>query len=130
MGKSMKCKFDDAAREYLNRFYCILDEMIWGMTGAQLDESISHNFIVQMIPHHRAAIEMSENILKYTGNEELRQIAADIIDEQGKNIENMLAIEDKCSRLCNAKQDLCRYQDRMEQMQQLKRRIGCQWNKD
>lgn len=40
--------------------------MIQGMTDDELDESISHNFIVQMIPHHKAAIEMSQNLLQYT----------------------------------------------------------------
>lgn len=115
----MQCRFDDATKEYLSRFYCILDEMIWGMTSAELNNSISHNFIVQMIPHHRAAIEMSENILKFTENAALCSIASNIIEEQTKSIENMLAIKEKCSGLRNARQDLCRYQGRMEQIMQI-----------
>ncbi len=53
---------------YLNRFYSILDRMIQDMTNARLGNSISVNFMTQMIPHHRAAIEMSQNLLQYTTN--------------------------------------------------------------
>ena len=44
------------AEEYLRTLHCIIDRMIEGMTCAELTNSISHKFIVQMIPHHRAAI--------------------------------------------------------------------------
>ena len=64
MANSERFSFD--TKEYLNTFYCILDQMVREMTTANLTESISNNFIVQMIPHHQAAIRMSENLLKYT----------------------------------------------------------------
>lgn len=115
----MQCRFDDVTKEYLNTFYCILDEMIWGMTSAELNDSISHNFIVQMIPHHRAAIEMSKNILKYTENAALCQIASGIIEEQTKSIENMERIQAGCSRRRNARQELCRYKSKTEQIMQV-----------
>lgn len=57
-------RLSNVTKNYLSAFNCILDEMIQRMTEAEQSDSISHNFIVQMIPHHRAAIEMSENILK------------------------------------------------------------------
>ena len=56
--------FSNVTKRYLSRFDEILDEMIQGMTDAPLTDSISHNFIVQMIPHHQAAIQMSENHLR------------------------------------------------------------------
>ena len=115
----MQCRFNNDTKDYLCRFYCILDEMIWCMTSAELVNSISYNFIVQMIPHHQAAIEMSENVLKYTENVTLRQIASNIIQEQTKSIENMRCIEKMCSRCINTKQDLCRYQERMDQIMQI-----------
>ncbi len=115
----MQCRFDADTKEYLHTFYCILDEMIWGMTSAELNDSISHNFIVQMIPHHQAAIQMSESILKYTENATLRSIASGIIEEQTKSIENMRRIEKTCGECCNTKQDLSRYQGRMEQILQI-----------
>lgn len=80
-----RIEFANITKEYLDTFYCILDKMIQGMTEAELSDSISYNFIVQMIPHHRAAIEMSHNILNYTTNLSVQKIATNIISEQTKS---------------------------------------------
>lgn len=104
------CVFNDSTEEYLKLYYRILNTMIFSMTRAKLTNSISHNFIVQMIPHHKAAIEMSENILKYTSNPTLKTIASRIISEQTKSIENMLQVKESCSALTNSQQDLHLYQ--------------------
>lgn len=109
-------KLSEVTKRYLNTFSCILDQMIDGMTGAQLTDSISHNFIVQMIPHHQAAIDMSRNILQYTTDLNLQSIAAGIIREQTKSIENMRAIEETCAERVNSEASLCRYQQRMDQI--------------
>lgn len=107
------CRLDQTSRIYLNEFYRILNEMICGMTRASLTNSISHNFIVQMIPHHRAAIQMSQNILEYTSNCTLQEIASNIITEQTKSIENMCQIKDCCGMITNTRQELNIYQCRM-----------------
>lgn len=114
----MSChqQFSDVTKEYLCQFYAILDEMIAGMTKAELTDSVSHNFIVQMIPHHRAAIEMSCNLLQYTTCLPLQSIAQNIISEQTKSIENMQAILNKCSVLSSSEQDLCLYQKGFRQI--------------
>lgn len=113
-----ECRLSDVTKTYLNRFHCILDEMIESMTTTELTNSISHNFIVQMIPHHQAAIEMSENILKYTTLVPLQEIAQNIITEQTKSIENMRKIECECSECINPKSDICLYQRRVNQIMQ------------
>lgn len=112
----MNCsqQLNDETKRYLCRFYDILDEMIEGMNGARLTDSISHNFIVQMIPHHRAAIEMSENLLMYTGFVPLRRIAQNIVKEQTESIEDMKRALTCCERLLNARQDLCAYEKRLD----------------
>ena len=89
------------AMPYLAEYSRILNNMINEMTSADLTDSISHNFIVQMIPHHRAAIEMSENILKYTDNTELTEIANNIITEQTESINNMQNILNGCECVKN-----------------------------
>lgn len=98
-----------SAEVYLKDFEAILSEMIKGMTEAKLTESISHNFIVQMIPHHRAAIEMSESVLKYTRVTPLRKIAENIISEQTKSISDMEKILKNCSEKANSQQELSDY---------------------
>ncbi len=102
-------KYSNVTKDYLCRFYEILSDMIKGMTEAELTCSISHNFIVQMIPHHMAAIKMSENILKYTTWIEVQEIAENIIVSQTKSIENMEKALAKCSELKNSENDLCLY---------------------
>lgn len=111
-------QLSNVTKDYLSTYYRILDEMIRGMTEAPLTDSISQNFIVQMIPHHRAAIEMSRNILKYTTNIPLQNIATGIIAEQTKSIANMQEIQHFCARLGNCERDLQLYQRRTNQILQ------------
>lgn len=113
-----QCRLSDITKNYLSTFYCILDNMIQGMQTAVLTDSISHNFIVQMIPHHQAAIEMSKNILKYTTNLTLQKIASNIVSEQTKSIKNMQEVLSICSEKKNTQQDLCLFQRKMEQIMQ------------
>ncbi len=109
-------KLTAETKNYLTQFYCILDTMIKEMTEAELTDSISYNFIVQMIPHHRAAIEMSHNLLQYSNWEPLRAIAARIIKEQTQSIKNMQEILSASQNDCNSEQDLCLYQRKMNQI--------------
>lgn len=114
-----QCMLNMNVQNYIREFYCILDQMIEGMTSAPLTNSISRNFIAQMIPHHRAAIEMSCNILRYTRNTRLQEIAFQIIQEQTKSIENMQEIECICRNCINCNQDLCSYQNTMDEIMQV-----------
>lgn len=101
-------------QDYLAAYRCILEEMIRKMRSAAQKDSISYNFIVQMIPHHEAAIEMSRNLLKYTTFVPLQDIALSIIEEQTRSIENMQDVLCSCCELRNSERDLCRYQNRLE----------------
>lgn len=107
-------KFSNDTREYLSCFYSILDEMINNMENAVLSDSISHNFIVQMIPHHQAAIEMSCNILQYTKSTPLRNIATNIIEMQTNSIDNMQRAIEHCSTFTDTCRDLSLYQRQFE----------------
>ena len=115
-GNGQSCEFSRNTQTYLNTFSCILDNMIKGMTCAELTNSISHNFIVQMIPHHKAAIEMSENILKYTTNLTIESIACNIIEEQTKSIANMEKVLSCCSNQRNSEQSLYEYQNTVNEI--------------
>lgn len=95
--------------QYIACYRQILDTMISGMTEVSLTDSISHNFIVQMIPHHRAAIEMSENLLRYTTWLPLQKIAENIIAEQTKSIADMTDALNCCSLLQNTEPAQCQY---------------------
>ena len=112
-GENRSC-FSQVTQQYLNTFDCILERMIQGMTSADLTNSISHNFITQMIPHHRAAIEMSNNILQYTTDLTIQEIAQNIVCEQTKSIAAMEAALPRCANLTNSRENVCRYQSQIE----------------
>lgn len=105
-----KCAFNACTKEYLETYYQILNRMIQGMTNVCPTDSISDNFILQMIPHHRAAIEMSENILLFTDNESLQNIAENIISEQTQSIRNMQEVQCHCSEIVNCPCTVQQYQ--------------------
>ena len=65
-------QYSDNTQQYLICFYEILNQMIADMTNASLSCSLSSDFINQMIPHHRAAIHMSRNLLMYTTKNKLK----------------------------------------------------------
>lgn len=112
------CRLSNVTKDYLTEFHCILDEMTEGMTSAKLSDSISYNFIVQMIPHHEAAIRMSRNILKYTTCVPLQDIAENIVSEQTKSIADMRNILASCKGQTDSDRDLCLYQRRTDRILQ------------
>lgn len=120
------CLLSEDSKTYLCCFYQILDEMIQGMTTAGLNQSISHNFIVQMVPHHRAAIQMSNNILRFTENSAVRRIAQRIIEGQTQGISQMEEALSICNQLTNPQMDLRLYQRRMDLIyREMYAKMGC-----
>lgn len=89
-------------QRYLARYRQILSDMISRMEAAQLTDSISGSFIRQMLPHHRAAVEMSQNLLRYTTNVTLQRIAENIIATQTDSIAALQAAYPRCSRTVNS----------------------------
>lgn len=111
-----ECKLSKVTTRYLETYQLIFDKMVQGMEQAGLTDSISHNFIVQMIPHHQAAIEMSENILQYTTDLRLERIAENIIMEQTKGIAEMESILECCSECKNEAAVTEMHQEQMNQI--------------
>lgn len=110
--EQMNCR----TKEYMQNACCILKEMLCGMCAAEMDDSISGNFIRQMIPHHRAAIEMSENLLKYTDNEDLARLAQNIVAEQTAGIDCLRKVQRCCRNVTNCCTDLCEYKCRVNRI--------------
>lgn len=116
MNKNQHDGLSYVAKEYLRTYKKILKKMECAMTEVKLTTSISDNFMEQMIPHHRAAIEMSRNLLRFTTFIPLQEIAIDIIEEQTKSIEQMRAIQEMCSKRKNPREEVCHYQQRVDRI--------------
>ena len=104
----------EQSKRYLCCYYQILDEMVQGVTTAKLTKSVSHNFIVQMIPHHRAAVRMCRNILEASDDTAVRRLAQRIITQQTQGIETMEGLVSSCGQLTSPQMDLRLYQRRMD----------------
>lgn len=116
--RQCQCNLSAETRIYLEKYNRILNNMIKAMEGGRLKDSISYNFIVQMIPHHMAAIEMSENLLCYDPIPALGNIAEGIITEQTKSIADMAAIEEDCEMCRNTAGELREFQNRINRIKQ------------
>ena len=102
--------------DYLDAYYDILDEMKREMTSVRQTTSISRDFITQMIPHHRAAVEMCENALRYPLSEPVSTLAQTIIRQQTQGIAEIESILCPCGTVCNSCQEVCCYQRRNTQI--------------
>jgi len=105
-------------QDYIQCFFDILDHMIQGMMDARISCSLSSTFINQMIPHHRGAIQMSKNLLQYTTDIPLQNIACRIISEQTKSIQDMLKIQSTCISYTNYQQDINQYLQSFQEISQ------------
>ena len=93
-------------KEYLKRY----DEILGNMSKQMLSQSITNNitldFIKCMIPHHQAAIYMSENLLKYTNYRPLQDIAHNIIKMQTRGIEEMKQVASTTNGYYNIRREV------------------------
>ncbi|WP_069999497.1 DUF305 domain-containing protein [Cellulosilyticum sp. I15G10I2] len=82
---------EDKAQETAYRidFMVFYDAMITSMESTKLTGDVDKDFLQQMIPHHDGAINISRSILKYTPNEEVKQMAQNTIKKQSDEIREM-----------------------------------------
>lgn len=99
----------NVTKAYLEEYQKILHKMMQGMTYVTITCSISENFIKQIIPFHVAAIKMSENILRYTTNIPVQNLALEIIETSTELIENLEAIQSRCCIVQNSEYELYDY---------------------
>lgn len=100
------------AKKYLNRFDQILNQMAEKMLSQNVTNSITINFIECMVPHHQAAIYMSENLLEYTTYQPLQDIAKNIIEMQTTGIKQMEDILRTTYGFPNNTQDVNHYMEK------------------
>lgn len=112
----MSQTFSNVTKTYLSTYYDILDRMEDGMTGAALGECVSYNFIVQMIPHHQGAIELAQNLLRYTTFVPLQEAAQGILNEQTQSIAALEAALERCTGCTSTAQDLGLYARQFDQI--------------
>lgn len=124
------------ARKYLYRFDEILNQMAEKMLSQEITNSITINFIKCMIPHHQAAIYMSENLLQYTNYKPLQEMAKNIIKTQTKGIIEIEEIQKNTYGFQNMPQEVNCYNEKyfeitknmIERMKKAPRTQYINWN--
>ena len=106
----MRCTKTNETRKYLCAFYQILNTMENKMLSAQITDNITINFITTMVPHHQAAIYMCQNLLRFTNNEPLKNIAENIISTQTKGIGQMREVAITTYGYSNTRRDISLYE--------------------
>ncbi|KOY81925.1 DUF305 domain-containing protein [Lysinibacillus macroides] len=113
-------ELSNVTKAYLEEYQRILDKMMQGMSYVTITCSISENFIKQIIPHQVAAIKMSENVLRYTTNIPVQNLALEIIKTHKEMVESLEALENRCCIVQNSEYELyeymCAYQQITEAM--------------
>ncbi|AVK86230.1 DUF305 domain-containing protein [Lysinibacillus sp. B2A1] len=107
MTKSIE--LSNVTKAYLEEYKRILDKMMQGMTYVTITCNISENFIKQIIPHQVAAIKMSENVLRYTTNIPVQNLALEIINTSTETLECLEAIQNRCCIVQNSEYELYEY---------------------
>ncbi|WP_042273905.1 DUF305 domain-containing protein [[Clostridium] dakarense] len=86
-------------RDYIKVYNDTINKMNKGMSGIVTTGDINLDYLYGMIIHHQGAIEMSENLLKYEGqNSQVKQLAENIINAQIDSIIKMNAMIDDLSK--------------------------------
>ena len=105
-------------QRYLACFYDILESMMNAMTAVKPTDSISADWIAQMMPHHEAGIAMAQNILQYTTQLPLQQMAENMIEAQTQSMAQMKDIADRCAEHTNSPLERELYETWLRQIQQ------------
>lgn len=121
-----RCVRNCDVREYVVYYINVLETMMCEMICTCKDESISGLFIRQMIPHHRAGINLAENILEYTENNRIANTAHSLIAENNDEIENLNKAIYCCDNVRNCGKDLCEYNRRTNMiMKKMFKEMNC-----
>ncbi len=107
-------KMSENTKEYIETFYIIFEEMRKSMEAVTATDCIAQNYINRIIPHHEAEIKMAENILKFTTDVELEELARQMIAEAKANLETLNTLKDTCTQE-NSPRDVMLYEKGYEE---------------
>lgn len=85
----MECPKSEETTRYITAFEEILNNMANKMLLPNTSNSITVNFIEDMIPHHEGAIAMSKNVLRYPIDPRLEKMTKPIVQEQSRRIRQL-----------------------------------------
>jgi uncharacterized protein (DUF305 family) len=79
----------DAEAPFLAENDAAMKKMMHDMAAAKPTGDVDRDFVAMMVPHHQAAVDMAQSLLRYGHNEQLRRLAQQIIAAQQQEITTM-----------------------------------------
>lgn len=89
----MRANMPNHVTSYECKYLEITKNMIDKMKNSPRYPNINIDFTEEMMPHHKGAIEMCNNVLKYPIDQRLRLVANSIIQEQTQGIEELKKVQ-------------------------------------
>lgn len=80
---------NEACENYIKTYDEIKANMFKEMKSVPLTGTADQTFLRQMIYHHEGAIAMAKNILNYTENPKLKELAENIVSTQSEGVNEM-----------------------------------------
>ncbi len=102
-------KLSTNSKEYISKYFDILNKMEEDMQAVTLEQDIARHFIFTMIAHHNGGLLMADNVLKFTTNPEVEELALSLVDSASKAIDKLSPLLEKCEQVENDKRDLSLY---------------------
>ncbi len=102
-------KLSSNAKDYISKYFEILNKMEEDMQNVELENNIARHFIFTMIAHHNGGLLMADNVLKFTTNPDIEELATSLVESSSKGIDKLSPMLDTCTEE-NDKRDLLLYQ--------------------
>ncbi len=85
--------YPEEVNDYMRNYLNITGNMIYEMDSSLKSMDINLDFISEMLPHHKGAILICQNVLNYNINPDLRILANNIIRTQNESINQLKKIK-------------------------------------
>jgi len=80
---------DAAEAPFLAQNDAAMKKMMHDMAAVKPSGDVDRDFVDMMVPHHQAAVDMAQALLRYGRNEQLKRLAQEIIVTQQQEIATM-----------------------------------------
>lgn len=102
-------KLSDNSKNYIDKYFEIVDNFDRDIRNIERGESISKILIQQILEFYKITKNLSENILIYTTNANIEAFAKMIIKENGVESESLNQMFEYCSKCENDERDILLY---------------------
>ena len=103
-------------RTYTDTYRRIVEDMLHAVPAAAVGDSIAADYIARMIPCHLAAVRMADNLLRFTEDAGLRNLAASTAARENTAMKALRCLEQHCRQQKNTPEAVAAYRQQAERL--------------